>query len=122
VAEEPRLDHRVALALRGDWGQANVYPVYGWPATWPDGVNRSGFAARKALRRVGLEPNSLRFSYDERPFPGIGEFDGGEADVLILEAVMTPGRAQTALGSAGGPALPGPAGAETPLVAGRATS
>jgi len=32
VAEEPRLDHPVTLAFRGDWGQANMHRICGWLA------------------------------------------------------------------------------------------
>jgi len=181
VAEEPRLDHPVTLAFRGDWGQANMHRICGWIAqeigdrsprgsefsiwsgrggtdqiaalregradiavvtpaaavplldpgdlcalgvigqrdrlvvavdaalpvatvadlaavadrvtiaTSPDdGVNLIGFAAHKALRLAGVDPDRLSFRYDERPFPAIGWFADGEADVLIHEAIMTP--------------------------------
>jgi hypothetical protein len=122
VAEVPRLYYPVARAILGYWRQANMQPVCGLSAAWPDDVNLSGFAAPKPLRLAGVEPDSLRSSYDERSFPAISEFAGGQADVLILEAVTTPDWAQTALGSSAGHALPGPGRAETPLVAGRATS
>jgi hypothetical protein len=122
VAEVPSLDYPVAPAILSYWRQANMQPLCGWPPTWPDGVNLSGFAARKALRLAGVEPDSLRLGYDQRPFPVIGEFVGGQADVLILEAVTPPDWAQATLGSAAWHARPGPARAETPLVAGRATS
>jgi NMT1-like family len=32
VADEPRLDHPVTLAFRGDWGQANMHRICGWLA------------------------------------------------------------------------------------------
>jgi TRAP-type uncharacterized transport system substrate-binding protein len=32
VADEPRLDRRVSLAFRGDWGQANMHRICGWLA------------------------------------------------------------------------------------------
>jgi TRAP-type uncharacterized transport system substrate-binding protein len=32
VADEPRLDHPVSLAFRGDWGQANMHRICGWIA------------------------------------------------------------------------------------------
>ena len=32
MAEEPRLDHPVTLAFRGDWGQANMHRICGWLA------------------------------------------------------------------------------------------
>jgi hypothetical protein len=60
-------------------------------ATSPDdGVNLIGIAVHKALRLAGVDPAQLRFRYDERPFPPIGWFADGEADVLIHEAIMTP--------------------------------
>jgi hypothetical protein len=60
-------------------------------ATCPDdGVNLIGSAAHKALRLAGVDTASLTFRYDERPFPAISAFAGGEADVLIQEAIMTP--------------------------------
>jgi len=60
-------------------------------ATCPDdGVNLIGLAAHKALRLAGVDPGSLSFCYDERPFPAIGAFADGDADVLIHEAIMTP--------------------------------
>ena len=181
MADEPRLDRPVTLALRGDWGQANMHRICGWlaqeigdrspsgsefsiwsgrggsdqiaalragradiavvtpaaavrlldpgdlcalgvigqrdrlvvavdadlpvaavadlaavsgrvtVATSPDdGVNLIGFAAHKALRLAGVDPDRLSFRYDERPFPAIGWFADGEADVLIHEAIMTP--------------------------------
>ena len=37
-----------------------------------------------------MDPGKLSFRYDERPFPPIGWFADGEADVLIHEAIMTP--------------------------------
>jgi TRAP-type uncharacterized transport system substrate-binding protein len=55
-----------------------------------DGVNLIGLAAHKALRLAGVDPDKLSFRYDERPFPPISWFAGGEADVLIHEAIMTP--------------------------------
>jgi NMT1-like family len=181
VADEPRLDHPVTLAFRGDWGQANMHRICGWlaqeigdrsprgsefaiwsgrggsdqiaalcagkadiavvtpaaavpmlkpgdlcalgvigqrdrlvvaadaalpastvaelagvagnvtVATSPDdGVNLIGLAAHKALRLAGVDTDSLSFYYDERPFPAIGAFADGDADVLIHEAIMTP--------------------------------
>jgi len=181
VADEPRLDRPVTLALRGDWGQANMHRICGWlaqeigdrsphgsqfaiwsgrggtdqiaalrsgaadiavvtpaaavsllqpgdlcalgvigqrdrlvvavdaalPATTvadlasvpggltvatspDDGVNLIGLAVHKALRLAGLDTAALSFRYDERPFPAIGWFADGEADVLIHEAIMTP--------------------------------
>jgi TRAP-type uncharacterized transport system substrate-binding protein len=60
-------------------------------ATSPDdGVNLIGLAAHKALRLAGVDTDSLSFYYDERPFPAIGAFADGDADVLIHEAIMTP--------------------------------
>jgi hypothetical protein len=60
-------------------------------ATSPDdGVNLIGLAAHKALRLAGVDTGSLSFYYDERPFPAIGAFADGDADVLIHEAIMTP--------------------------------
>jgi NMT1-like family len=60
-------------------------------ATSPDdGVNLIGLAAHKALRLAGVDTDSLSFYYDERPFPAIGAFADGGADVLIHEAIMTP--------------------------------
>ncbi|MFC3577451.1 TAXI family TRAP transporter solute-binding subunit [Streptomyces yaanensis] len=60
-------------------------------ATSPDdGVNLIGFAAHKALRLAGVDPDKLTFRYDERPFPAVARFAAGEANVLIHEAVMTP--------------------------------
>jgi TRAP-type uncharacterized transport system substrate-binding protein len=60
-------------------------------ATSPDdGVNLIGLAVHKALRLAGLDTAALSFRYDERPFPAIGWFADGEADVLIHEAIMTP--------------------------------
>ena len=32
MAEEPRLEHPVTLAFRGDWGQANMHRICGWLA------------------------------------------------------------------------------------------
>ncbi len=32
MADEPRLDHPVSLAFRGDWGQANMHRICGWLA------------------------------------------------------------------------------------------
>jgi hypothetical protein len=181
VADEPRLDHPVTLAFRGDWGQANMHRICGWLAQeigdrspegsqfaiWSgrggvdqvealragqadiaivtpaaavpmlkpdglcalgvigqrdrlvvavdaglpvstvadlaaisgevtiatsadDGINLIGLAAHKALRLAGLDISGLSFRYDERPFPPIGWFADGEADVLIHEAIMTP--------------------------------
>jgi len=55
-----------------------------------DGINLIGLAAHKALRIAGLDISGLSFRYDERPFPPIGWFADGEADVLIHEAIMTP--------------------------------
>jgi len=66
-------------------------------ATCPDdGVNMVGFAAHAALRLAGADPAALvaagaRFDYDERPFPGLQHFTAGTANVLIQEAIMTPG-------------------------------
>ena len=60
-------------------------------ATSPDdGVNLIGIAAHKALRLAGVDPARIRFDYHERPFPAIGDFADGTADVLIHEALMTP--------------------------------
>jgi hypothetical protein len=60
-------------------------------ATSPDdGVNVIGIAAHKALRLAGVDLGRLTFRYDERPFPPIGWFADGDADVLIHEAIMTP--------------------------------
>jgi TRAP-type uncharacterized transport system substrate-binding protein len=60
-------------------------------ATSPDdSVNLIGLAAHKALRLAGVDTDSLSFRYDERPFPAIGWFADGDADVLIHEAIMTP--------------------------------
>jgi hypothetical protein len=55
-----------------------------------DGINLIGLAVHKALRAAGVDPGRLSFRYDERPFPPIGWFADGEADVLIHEAIMTP--------------------------------
>jgi hypothetical protein len=55
-----------------------------------DGINLIGLAAHKALRLAGVDTARLSFRYDERPFPPIGWFADGEADVLIHEAIMTP--------------------------------
>ncbi len=55
-----------------------------------DGVNLIGLAAHKALRLAGVDTALLSFFYDERPFPAIGAFADGDADVLIHEAIMTP--------------------------------
>ncbi len=60
-----------------------------------DGVNLIGLAAHRVLLAVGVEPAALRkaggeFIYDERPFPAIGAFRDGAANVLIHEAIMTP--------------------------------
>jgi hypothetical protein len=55
-----------------------------------DGINLIGLAAHKALRLAGVDTGRLSFRYDERPFPPIGWFADGEADVLIHEAIMTP--------------------------------
>jgi TRAP-type uncharacterized transport system substrate-binding protein len=66
-------------------------------ATCPDdGVNMIGFAAHTALRLAGADPGDLvaagaRFDYDERPFPGLQHFADGSANVLVQEAIMTPG-------------------------------
>jgi TRAP-type uncharacterized transport system substrate-binding protein len=181
VADEPRLEHPVSLAFRGDWGQANMHRICGWLAQeigdrspdgsqfaiWSgrggqdqvaalrsgqadiaivtpaaavpmlkpdglcalgvigqrdrlvvavdaalpvttvadlaavsggvtvatsadDGINLIGLAAHKALRLAGVDTGRLSFRYDERPFPPIGWFADGEADVLIHEAIMTP--------------------------------
>jgi TRAP-type uncharacterized transport system substrate-binding protein len=66
-------------------------------ATCPDdGVNMVGFAAHAALRLAGADPDALvangtRFDYDERPFPGLQHFAAGTANVLVQEAIMTPG-------------------------------
>jgi NMT1 family protein len=66
-------------------------------ATCPDdGVNLVGYAAHAALRLAGADPTELvaegaRFDYDERPFPGLQHFAEGTANVLIQEAIMTPG-------------------------------
>ncbi|MFD4603010.1 TAXI family TRAP transporter solute-binding subunit [Streptomyces sp. NPDC058464] len=60
-------------------------------ATSPDdGVNLIGYAAHKALRLAGVDPEKLSFYYHERPFPPVARFAAGEANVLIHEAVMTP--------------------------------
>lgn len=181
MADEPRLEHPVTLAFRGDWGQANMHRICGWLAQeigdrspqgsqfaiWSgrggldqiaalragqadiavvtpaaavpmlkpdglcalgvigqrdrlvvavdaglpvstvadlaavsgdvtiatsadDGINLIGLAAHKALRLAGVDIRGLSFRYDERPFPAIGWFADGEADVLIHEAIMTP--------------------------------
>jgi TRAP-type uncharacterized transport system substrate-binding protein len=55
-----------------------------------DGINLIGLAAHKALRLAGVDTGRFSFRYDERPFPPIGWFADGEADVLIHEAIMTP--------------------------------
>jgi TRAP-type uncharacterized transport system substrate-binding protein len=66
-------------------------------ATCPDdGVNGVGFAAHTALRLAGADPDALvaagaKFDYDERPFPGLQHFAEGNANVLVQEAIMTPG-------------------------------
>jgi TRAP-type uncharacterized transport system substrate-binding protein len=66
-------------------------------ATCPDdGINMVGFAAHAALRLGGADPDALaaagaRFDYDERPFPGLQHFAEGSANVLVQEAIMTPG-------------------------------
>ena len=66
-------------------------------ATCPDdGVNGVGFAAHTALRLAGADPDALvaagaTFDYDERPFPGLQHFAEGTANVLVQEAIMTPG-------------------------------
>ncbi|MER7705985.1 TAXI family TRAP transporter solute-binding subunit [Kitasatospora sp. NPDC097605] len=60
-------------------------------ATSPDdGVNLVGFAAHKALRLAGVDPDGLAFAYSERPFPAISRFASGEANVLVHEALTTP--------------------------------
>ena len=60
-------------------------------ATSPDdGVNLVGYAAHRALRLAGVDPGTLRFRYDERPFPSLTRFTDGETNVLIHEALPTP--------------------------------
>lgn len=66
-------------------------------ATSPDdGVNLIGLAAHRLLDAAGLAPAGLldaggTFQYSERPFPALAAFRSGEANVLIHEAIMTPG-------------------------------
>ena len=87
---------RLVVAVDADLPVATVADLAAVPggvtvATSPDdGVNLIGLAAHKALRLAGVNPDRLSFRYDERPFPAIGWFADGEADVLIHEAIMTP--------------------------------
>jgi TRAP-type uncharacterized transport system substrate-binding protein len=66
-------------------------------ATSPDdNANPLGVAAHYALRLAGMDADRLtaagaRFVYDERPFPGLASFAAEEVNVLITEAIMTPG-------------------------------
>ncbi len=66
-------------------------------ATSPDdGINLIGLAAHRQLAAVGITPAAMteaggEFIYDERPFPPITAFREGAANVLIHEAIMTPG-------------------------------
>ncbi|MEB3980071.1 hypothetical protein OQ968_02210 [Mycobacterium sp. 663a-19] len=66
-------------------------------ATSPDdGINPVGVVAHYMLRLAGVDAQALtaagaQFAYDERPFPGLSSFGAGEVNVLITEALMTPG-------------------------------
>ncbi|MEE6169700.1 MULTISPECIES: TAXI family TRAP transporter solute-binding subunit [unclassified Mycolicibacterium] len=65
-------------------------------ATAPDdGINPVGVAAFRQLEALGITPARLHDAGGslmtwERPFPSLGAFRDGEANVLIQEAIMTP--------------------------------
>lgn len=99
-----RLPHRdrLIIAVDADLPVHSVADLVGVAdrlviATCPDdGINMVGFAAHAALRLGGAEPEALvaagaQFDYDERPFPGLQHFAEGSANVLVQEAIMTPG-------------------------------
>lgn len=60
-----------------------------------DGVNAIGLAVHYGLSIAGdsadlLRENGATFRYDERPFPVVNAFAGGELNVVITEAIMMP--------------------------------
>ena len=66
-------------------------------ATCPDdAANPAGVVVHHALRMAGADAGRLtaagaRFVYDERPFTSFDDFAARDVNVLMTEAIMTPG-------------------------------
>jgi TRAP-type uncharacterized transport system substrate-binding protein len=85
-----------ALGVSGLSDLAEALPRLRIATSPDDGVNLIGLAAHRLLAAVGITPHSLREAggsllYSERPFPALAAFREGTANVLIQEAIMTPG-------------------------------